>query len=130
MEIRSINYPAKPVTVVTDKPEPNTNLPGSASKPATVPVTESAVQQPSRSAGVEQTKQAVQDIERMMKLFSKNLEFSYDASENRAIMRVVDQQTKEVIRQVPTEEALEIARALEKIQDTLLLQGSKNFLSK
>jgi flagellar protein FlaG len=130
MEIRSINYPAKPVTVVTDKPEPNANLPGSASKPATVPVTESAVQQPSRSAGVEQTKQAVQDIERMMKLFSKNLEFSYDASENRAIMRVVDQQTKEVIRQVPTEEALEIARALEKIQDTLLLQGSKNFLSK
>ena len=125
MEIPSIRYPAKPVTVVTDKPEPNMHLPGSAAKPATVPVMESAVQQPSRSAEVEQTKQAVQDIERMMKLFSKNLEFAYDASENRAIMRVVDQETREVIRQVPTKEALEIAKALEKIQDMLLLQDTK-----
>jgi flagellar protein FlaG len=126
MEIRSISYPAKAVTAVTDKPEPNVNLPGGTARSAVATTTESAVRQPSRSAEIEQTKQAVQDIERMMKLFSKNLEFTYDASDNRAVMRIVDQQTREVIRQVPTKEALEIAKALEKIQDMLLAQGLKN----
>lgn len=126
MEIRSINHPARVVTnTAHDKPDSNVSLPATAHEPAASTTTASAVRAPSRSAELEQTKQAVQDIERMMKLFSQNVEFSYDSDAHRTIMRVVDQQTKEVIRQVPTQEALEIAKALEKIQDMLLMQGSR-----
>ena len=127
MEIRPVSYSGVQAAPTADKSDTPAQalLPDSATKPAATPATESAVRQPSRSAEIEQTKQAVQDIERMMKLFSRNVEFSYDSEENRAIMRVVDQETKEVIRQVPTKEALEIAKALAKIQDMLLLQDAR-----
>ncbi len=126
MDIRSVSYPGAHAAP-TDKLDTaaQAHLSNSAVKPASTPATESAVRQPSRSAEMEQTKQAVEDIERMMKLFSRNVEFSYDSDENRAIMRVVDQETKEIIRQVPTKEALEIAKALAKIQDMLLVQGGR-----
>lgn len=125
MEIRPVTYSPSDATNATEKAEAPATLPEEVAKPATITATESAIRQPNRSAEMEQTKQAVQDIERMMKLFSKNLEFSYDPGDHRAVMRIVDQQTREVIRQVPTKEALEIAKALEKIQDMLLMQGAK-----
>lgn len=126
MEIRHVAYtPAKPVAGQADKPDAPVNAPAAVAKPAAAPETADAVHQPARAADIERTKQAVQDIERMMKLFSQNLEFSMDDAGNRAVMRIVDQETKEVIRQVPSKEAMEIARALEKIQSMLLIQGTK-----
>lgn len=125
MEIRHVAYnPARPVAEQADKPDAAVNAPAAVAKPATAPETDSALLQPARSAEIEKTRQAVQDIERMMKLFSRNLEFSMDDAGNRAVMRIVDQETKEVIRQVPSKEAMEIARALEKIQSLLLIQGT------
>jgi len=38
------------------------------------------------------------------------------------VVRVLDDATKEVIRQIPSEEALEIAKALDKLQGVLLRQ--------
>lgn len=130
MEIRSIGYPAKPVAAQTERPELNANAPGDAAKSSTLPEMESAVQQLSRSAESEQTKQAVEDIERMSKLLSRKLEFAMDDSGERAVMRVVDEETREILRQVPTQEALEIAKAMARIHDMLLTQGSKGTLGK
>lgn len=125
MEIRQVSYtPVKPVAGQADKPDSPVSTLGAAIKPAAAPETDSAIQQPARAADIEKTKQAVQDIERMMKLFSQSLEFSTDGAGNRAVMRIVDQETKEVIRQVPSKEAMEIAKALEKIQGLLLIQGT------
>lgn len=126
MEIRPVAYtPVRPVAGAAEKPEAPVTTPAAAAKPAAATETASAVQQPARAADIEKTKQAVQDIERMMKLFSQSLQFSVDDAGNRAVMRIVDQETKEVIRQVPSKEAMEIARALEKIQGLLLIQGTK-----
>jgi flagellar protein FlaG len=44
---------------------------------------------------------------------SQGLEFSIDNDTKRTVVKVVDQSTKEVLRQIPTPEALEIAKALE-----------------
>jgi flagellar protein FlaG len=126
MEIRPVSYSGAHTAPSTEKTNTQPALSDSAAKPTAAPTTESAVRQPSRSTEIEQTKHAVQDIERMMKLFSRNVEFAYDSEQNRAIMRVVDQETREVIRQVPTKEALEIAKALTKIQDMLLVQDAKS----
>ncbi|HEX7633662.1 MAG TPA: flagellar protein FlaG, partial [Noviherbaspirillum sp.] len=41
---------------------------------------------------------------------------------DRPVVKVVDQQTKTVIRQIPTEETLEIAKALDRVQGLLIRQ--------
>lgn len=130
MEIRSISYPATPMGTPSERLELNANVPGNAAKPSAPPETPAAVQQPSRSAEAEEVKQAVEDMERMTKLLSRKLEFAMDESGDRAIMRIVDEETKEILRQVPTQEALEIAKAMARIHDMLLVQGSKSTLGR
>lgn len=74
------------------------------------------------SAELKDVKQAVSDINKAMQFMSRQLEFSVDTDSDRTIVKVIDQQTREVIRQMPTKEALEIGKALEKAQGLLLKQ--------
>lgn len=71
---------------------------------------------------LERVDEAVASINRSMSTLARGLEFSIDAESRRTVVKVVDQQTKELIRQIPTEEALEIAQALEQSQGLLIKQ--------
>lgn len=73
-------------------------------------------------AELKEVKQAVSDINKAMQFMSRQLEFSVDTDSERTIVKVIDQQTREVIRQMPTKEALEIGKALEKAQGLLIKQ--------
>lgn len=57
-----------------------------------------------------------------MQALSRNIEFSIDADSKRTVVKIIDQTTKEVIRQMPSAEALEIGKALEKVQGLLISQ--------
>ncbi len=70
----------------------------------------------------EQIAKALEGINKTMQNLSAGLEFSVDADSNRTIVKVVDRQTQEIIRQMPTKEALEIAKALDKLQGLLIHQ--------
>jgi flagellar protein FlaG len=65
---------------------------------------------------------AVENINQTMRAMSQGLEFSIDDDSKRLVVKVVDQQTKEVIRQMPSAEALEIAKALDRVQGLLIRQ--------
>jgi flagellar protein FlaG len=65
---------------------------------------------------------AVSEINKAMQVLSRNIEFSIDADSQRTIVKVIDQETKEVIRQMPSVEALEIGKALQKVQGLLIRQ--------
>ena len=69
--------------------------------------------------GPEQVQQAVEQIQRAVPLMAPNLHFAVDKGTGKTIIRVVDSQTKEVIRQIPTEEVLSIAHALDRMQGLL-----------
>ena len=69
-----------------------------------------------------EVKQAVSDINKAMQFMSRELEFSVDTDSERTVVKVIDQQTREVIRQMPTKEALEIGKALKKVQGLLIRQ--------
>ncbi|GIZ52696.1 flagellar protein FlaG [Noviherbaspirillum aridicola] len=100
-------------------------LPGTApaQKPAADPTIAGAlVQQPGGVPDAEQVKKAVQDINSAMKAMSNKIEFSVDAESKEPIVRVRDAETGDVIRQIPTEEALEISKALDRVQGLLLRQ--------
>lgn len=67
----------------------------------------------------EQIKQAVQKIQGAVDNLAHNLRFSIDEDTGKTIIKVVDTHTDEVIRQFPTEQAIEIARTLDRVQGLL-----------
>ena len=67
----------------------------------------------------EQVEEAVQQIEQFTQTLSQNLKFSIDEDTGKTVVKIVDIQTQEVIRQIPSEEAITIARTLGKIQGLL-----------
>ncbi|MBY0483158.1 flagellar protein FlaG [Nitrosomonas sp.] len=67
----------------------------------------------------EQIRQAVQNIQGAVDNLAHNLRFSIDEDTGKTIIKVVDTHTDEVIRQFPTEQAIEIARTLDKVQGLL-----------
>lgn len=62
---------------------------------------------------------AVDEMNERSELLRRNLQFSVDDESGRMVIKVVDSQTDEVIRQIPKEEMLEIARSLEKAEGLL-----------
>ena len=103
--------------------------PGSttAAKPAAPAAADSkptgkAASKEDAQAELKEVTQAVSDINKAMQFMSRQLEFSVDTDSERTIVKVIDQQTREVIRQMPTKEALEIGKALEKAQGLLIKQ--------
>jgi flagellar protein FlaG len=73
-------------------------------------------------AGRKAVEQAVAQIRKFVQSSAAELEFSVDNASGRVIVRVTDSQTKEVIRQLPSEEVLAISRALDRFQGLLLAQ--------
>jgi flagellar protein FlaG len=104
-------------------PAPLPAAPQGAPAPAVkvaVVVPEPAVQQqPSQ----EQVKKAVESMKQMIETAAPNsLQFSIDDDTGKTIVRISDAQTGEMIRQIPSEELLEIARSLDRMQGMLLRQ--------
>jgi flagellar protein FlaG len=102
--------------------------PGAAPSAAgtAAPATQAAAPVPGKAAPPQptlaQVTEAVSTINRSMQTQSRGLEFSVDASSHRTVVKVVDSQTKELIRQIPSVETLEIANALEQAQGLLIKQ--------
>lgn len=70
----------------------------------------------------EQVQQVAQQLQRVAEPVARNLQFSVDGDTGKTVIRVVDSDTNEVIRQIPGEEILAIARAVDRLQG-LLLKG-------
>jgi flagellar protein FlaG len=66
--------------------------------------------------------QAVDKLNTAVRGMAQGLEFSIDRDSKRTVVKVIDQQTKEVIRQVPSQEVLEIAKAIDRAQGLLIRQ--------
>lgn len=69
-----------------------------------------------------QVRQAAEAIAKTIQSLSRNLEFSVDETSGRPIVKVIDKETRELIRQIPSEEVLAIAKALDKFQGLLIQQ--------
>ena len=63
---------------------------------------------------------ATDKINRTMQGLGNNLEFTVDSETSMNIVRVVDKETNKTIRQFPSEEALAIAKTLDKLQGMLV----------
>lgn len=66
---------------------------------------------------------AVSELNQYVQSIQRDLEFSVDDQSGRTIIKVVDSQSKEVIRQIPPEEVLNLVRKLELATDGTILQA-------
>jgi flagellar protein FlaG len=62
----------------------------------------------------------VEQLNRMMQRMNNSLQFEVDRATGKTVVRVLDSNTKEILRQFPSEEVLAIARALENAKGALL----------
>jgi flagellar protein FlaG len=69
-----------------------------------------------------QLKNAVDSINRTLHQSNKNLEFTVDDETDEPVVKLVDSETGDVLRQFPTEEALSIAKAIDSFQLGLLIK--------
>ena len=66
--------------------------------------------------------QAARHIEDFVKSVGRSLSFSVDESTGHQVLRVVDPNSGEVIRQLPADETLRIARSIDYFQNILVHQ--------
>jgi flagellar protein FlaG len=100
------NVPAQPSPVPAAQALPDT---AAAQQSGAVPASQA---EPS----VDQVEQAVQKINASLASQSQGIEFSIDNTSHRIVVKVVDQSNNEVIRQIPSKEALAIADSLDDSQ--------------
>ncbi len=68
---------------------------------------------PAESVSAEVVDKMVQDVADRLQTNQRQLQFSVDTETNSTVVRVIDSETKELIRQIPSEELLAISRRLE-----------------
>ncbi len=86
----------------------------SATSAATVPA------QPASPPTAEAVRAAVAGANAVLRDVSNAVEFEYDPDVDVTVIRLVDTRNHQVLRQVPSPEMLEIARALERMQVMLV----------
>ena len=118
MSIQSLNG------AVGNPPQPAQARSNPAPVPdAVVTLPQAPVQSAPRQPPVqEQLQQALEKLKQAVPTKSSALQFSLDESSGQTIARVVDSETGELIRQIPSKELLEIAHAIDKMQGMLLKQ--------
>ena len=88
---------------VRSLPQDGKNLPPENNKPGK---TENETPQ-------ENIDQAVQKMNDQVQLVKRQLEFKIDEDSGRTVITVLDSETQEIIRQIPGDEALHVARKLQ-----------------
>jgi flagellar protein FlaG len=63
---------------------------------------------------------AVKKLNDSMPGSSQSLQFSVDHDSKEIVVKLIDQDTKEVLRQMPSEEALQMAKSIDKLQGRLI----------
>ncbi|MED5616854.1 flagellar protein FlaG [Janthinobacterium sp. P210005] len=83
-----------------------------------------APQQASKEPSREQLDKAVSELNQSSQMKTQGLEFSVDEDSQRTVVKVIDQETKEVLRQIPTREALELAKTFDSAKGSLIRQSA------
>lgn len=73
-------------------------------------------------AAIKDVEFALEEVRKAIEPVAQNLLFSIEEDTGKTIVKVVDTATDEVIRQIPSEEIINIAKALDKLQGLLLQQ--------
>ena len=85
------------------------NTPGVSTAPQTQPT-------------LDQVQQALEQVQQVVRPLAQSLQFSIDKDTHGTVVKIVDTETNKVIRQIPSEEMLQMAKALDKFTGLLMKQ--------
>ena len=128
MSIQSVTTPALPISPMAAATSAVANASllahgssaGKASmieavSPNPVPPTDATTQREKLETAVKAVKEFIQPM-------TGSLEFTLDEESGETVIKITDPSTKELIRQIPSKEMLEIAQALDRLQGLLVKQ--------
>lgn len=107
MDIQSVGAVAIPAQPARD------------SREAPLAVEFSKTQPQPASPTKEEVREAVKEIQQNTGSNSTNLQFSVDEASGKTIVSVIDSETRQVVRQIPSEEIMRMARAMDRMQGLL-----------
>lgn len=96
-----------------------------SASPVAVPEAEERVQAgalasgPKQEAGREQIEDAVASIQEFVQSVRRSINFSVEDGSGRVVVKVTDAESGNVIRQIPSEEALKLAENLSEVRSLL-----------
>ncbi|MBA4743478.1 MAG: flagellar protein FlaG [Azoarcus sp.] len=73
-----------------------------------------------QEASIQELSAALEEVQKTIRPVASELNFSLEEDTGRMLVKIVDMETDEVIRQIPSEELLRISKALDKLQGLLL----------
>jgi flagellar protein FlaG len=118
MEIRPVANSPQPTSTGIER-DPSVPSPASAPASAAGPVSSAGIGKGSPHTDAD-LHRALERINQSLSGANQGIEFSVDPDSERVIVKVVDRETNEVLRQMPSQEALDIAKALDRTQGLLI----------
>lgn len=105
-------------TLLASPKSPNVSPPAAA-KEVALPQAISAAQQQDAVPSQAELDNAVSSLNEHMQSIRRDLNFSVDEDSGRVVVKVVDTETNEVIRQIPSEEVMALARGIKDYSNRL-----------
>jgi len=129
MDIPSIGSATSPGLITPDKSTVATTAPASSAAtsastnatPSQAPIA-ATTPEAKKNTDPAQLDKAVNDINKSLQDRGQDVRFSIDQSSKRVVVKIVEQGTNKVLRQIPTEQALEISQSLDKLQGLIIKQ--------
>jgi flagellar protein FlaG len=87
--------------------------------PAHLPSSSAAGDAKAAAPKEKDVKEAVKDIQDFVSTVTTDLRFTVDKETGRTVVTVVDSETQQVVRQIPTEDIMKIARNIDRMQGLL-----------
>lgn len=127
MDVGSLKSPAPLITANSRAPVPaaqqQVSLSGTDLSREERPVEEAgstkAAQGEQQAASAEEVAGAVSVIREFVQSVKRNLDFRLDDSSGRVVVSVTDSESGDVVRQIPSEDALKLAESLEEVRSLL-----------
>src|SRR5215510_136363 len=94
--------------------------PAAPLRPASASTAPAPAQTTAPATDIAAVRKAVASVKEAIRPVGGALEFNVDETSGRTIVRVVDLETQQVIRQIPSEEMVELSRVLERLEGLLL----------
>lgn len=113
--------PQNSIPNASAKTAPNVVDTANSSAP-TIKVAPDAVQAVTRPVDINQVKHAVDKVNKVVQAMGTDLRFTVDEDTGIHVVKVIDLADKSVIRQIPSEEMLAIAKGLDQLQGLLVKQ--------
>lgn len=124
MDIGSVKSPAaatpmRPAGVEVNRSAAAGAVPSQVERPVVSLARSVEVASEEQQASRGQVEDAVSTIQDFVQSVRRNLNFQLDDSSGRVVVKVTDGQSGDVIRQIPSEEALKLAESLDEVRSLL-----------